>query len=144
MRNPINLYHIPMNNFITPPAKKVERVNFSFDPLDEDARKLLIELCRGNRDEVCGFVGEGGGIFMVPNSHPEPRFNFRMQDDLVAPMLEEICKIRGSSVIGVFHTHPTNIPWPSPMDLAGWPNKTLGWRYWIVTKHDVVEWIYHK
>ena len=134
--------HTPMNVFVTP--KTVERVSFTQHPLEEELRHQLIDECLTNSDEVCGFISAAMEYYPIANSHPEPHANFHMQDDLVAPTLQEICKINESRVIGIFHTHPNNVPWPSPMDLAGWPNKALGWRYWIVTKHDVVEWIYHK
>jgi proteasome lid subunit RPN8/RPN11 len=54
--------------------------------------------------------------------------------------LNEVCKINGDSVLGVFHTHPNDVPWPTPGDISGWPNPDLEWRYWIATNHEVIEW----
>jgi proteasome lid subunit RPN8/RPN11 len=135
-----NIIHsaVPLRYLTSPPMKKVVRLEKC--PLDEEIQHHLIMGCRGSRDEVCGFVTDSEDVLYVPNSHAEPHFNFYMDIEDIQEALDIICKINGQNVIGVFHTHPTNVPWPSPVDLAGWPNPDLRWRYWIATNHEVVEW----
>ena len=118
--------------------KKVARVEKC--PLDEEIQHNLINACQANSDEVCGFITDDEDVLYVPNSHMEPHYNFHMGIQDIQEALEIICKINGQNVIGVFHTHKTNIPWPSPTDIVGWPNPDLCWRYWIATNHEVIEW----
>ena len=129
---------VPLRYLTSPPMQKVQRL--SKCPLDADLAYSMVKNCESNKDEVCGFITNDGGILYVPNTHKEPHFNFHMDIGDIQEALNIICKINESSVMGVFHTHPTNVPWPSPVDINGWPNPDLGWRYWIATNHEVIEW----
>jgi proteasome lid subunit RPN8/RPN11 len=135
-----NIIHsaVPLRYLTSPPMKKVERLQKC--PLDEEIQRNIISACQTNRDEVCGFVTDAEDVLYVPNSHTEPHFNFYMDIQDIQEALDIICKVNQQNVIGIFHTHPSNIPWPSPVDLSGWPNPDLLWRYWIATNHEVVEW----
>lgn len=137
MKNIINS-SIPLNYCTTPvQVRRIQRPKF---PLDPQIIENMISGCRANRDEVCGFITVNQDILYVPNSHIDPHFNFYMDIEDIQEALQIICKINNDSVVGVFHSHPTNIPWPSPVDINGWPNPDLRWRYWIATNHEVVEW----
>lgn len=129
---------VPLRYLTSPPQQRVQRLEKC--PLDSDLAYSMTTACAANPRELCGFITDDGGILYVPNTHKEPEYNFHMDIKDIQEALEIICKINGQNVIGVFHTHHTNIPWPSPMDIAGWPNPDLGWRYWIATNHEVVEW----
>jgi proteasome lid subunit RPN8/RPN11 len=137
-----NIIHsaVPLSYLTSPSTKKVVRVENPRDPLDEAILDNMVSGCRANRDEVCGFITDAEDILYVPNSHMEPHFNFYMAIEDIQEALQIICKINQQNVIGVFHTHVNNVPWPTPIDLAGWPNPDLRWRYWIATNHEVIEW----
>lgn len=134
------IQHASLRAYTSPHMSKVVRVQDSPNPLDPEVRSQLVMTCKANREEICGLISNQQGILYVPNSHKEPRFNFYMTLDDLRAALFEIQQIEEQKVIGVFHTHPTNVPWPSPEDISGWPNLALGWRYWIATNHEVVEW----
>ena len=138
--NPKLIQRMPLSHFSYPEPSKVRRVDVPKVKLKPAVAGELIEACRKNRDEVCGLITDQQEILYVPNTHAEPRFNFYMSIEHLRENIFEIAQVKGQRVIGVFHTHHTNIPWPSPVDINGWPNPNLGWRYWIVTQHEVVEW----
>lgn len=100
----------------------------------------LIIICQKNNEEVCGFITRSEEIFFVKNVHTEPRFNFYMCESSLHKVVHEIYQLRKSKIMGIFHTHPNNQPWPSPRDIAGWPNPALNWRYWIATGKELIEW----
>ena len=108
--------------------------------IDPEIQESLMRGCRANRDEVCGFITDDEDILYVPNTHLDPHHNFCMDIEDIQEALAIICKVNNQNVVGVFHSHPTNIPWPSPVDISGWPNPDLRWRYWIATNHEVIEW----
>jgi proteasome lid subunit RPN8/RPN11 len=108
--------------------------------LDKSLIGLLTGSCLSSHKERCGFISEDEDIFYVNNVHEEPTHNFLMDADDFVTVVSEIYDIRQTSILGVFHTHPNNVPWPTPRDLVGWPNPMLGWRYWIVTNRSVIEW----
>ena len=135
MRSIINSA-VPLSYLTTP--NTVTRMNKC--PLDEQLQHSMIMGCRANGDEVCGFITDDEDILYVPNTHREPHRNFHMAIEDIQEALDIICKINHNSVIGVFHTHPNNVPWPTPIDIRGWPNPDLLWRYWIATNHEVIEW----
>lgn len=103
-------------------------------------KEQLIGLCRENRDEVCGFLTEREEVFLVKNVHEQPRYNFFMDLESLQTVVHTIYYQIQSGIIGIFHTHPNNQPWPSPRDLVGWPNPDLKWRYWISTQKELIEW----
>lgn len=108
--------------------------------LDQEVQTILIDKCQSHYRELCGFVSSDEEIWCVDNVHLEPKHNFYMDNRHVEEVLTEIYKIQQTSVLGQFHTHPNNVPWPSPRDIVGWPNPALGWHYWIVTNEEVIEW----
>lgn len=107
--------------------------------LPERLESKLINRCLGTRIELCGFITDAFEPFYVVNVHHEPTHNFYMEPGSVIDALEAIYDA-GQEVIGQFHFHPNGVTWPSPRDLHGWPNPELGWRYWIVTPREIIEW----
>lgn len=120
-------------------GRQVERVWSSPWALPENVQLQLREACLVNSDEICGFITTSLEVHYVDNIHESPRLNFYMDPHEGKEVLHEIVR-RGHTVLGMFHSHPNQVPWPSPRDIVGWPNPKLGWRYFIVTKGDVVEW----
>lgn len=94
----------------------------------------------GSNVELCGFITSDDDIWWIDNVHLEPRHNYFFDPQEVETAVHEIYEIRQEKIVGQFHTHPNNVPWPSPRDIAGWPNPDLNWRYWIVTNAEVIEW----
>lgn len=137
IRNPL-ISRMPINFCVTP--NSVVRVEHPLNPLSNELLAEMVDACRCNSDEVCGLITNQNDVLYVPNSHVEPRYNFYMENEDMREALHEIVQVQQSVVLGVFHTHHTNIPWPSPVDINGWPNPQLRWRYWIATQHEVIEW----
>lgn len=90
--------------------------------------------------ERCGFIDEEQNIHRVDNIHRNPHSNFYMDEDDAEQTINSIYEIYQSNIIGIYHTHPNGYPWPSPRDIAGWPNPALNWRYFLVTRGQVTEW----
>lgn len=100
----------------------------------------IIFMCQRNQEEICGFLTDTEELFLVKNAHHEPKYNFYMDQDSLGKVIHEIHHLRQSKIVGIFHTHPNNQPWPSPRDIVGWPNSDLHWRYWIATQKELIEW----
>ena len=128
------------DHLISTNGVKAQRVWYPPEPLYESTVSDLLSEWRYEVIEQCGFIDSEQDIWLMNNVHQSPRGNFRMNDAQVRNTLDEIYNRRKRTVIGIFHTHPNNLPWPSPRDIVGWPNPKLGWRYFIVTKYDVLEW----
>jgi proteasome lid subunit RPN8/RPN11 len=109
-------------------------------PLPVAIQDRLKELAQTYRNERCGFITSNWLVREVQNSHLHPRNNYYFDPDQTEQALRQIYEAWGTTVLGQFHTHPNGVPWPSPRDLVGWPNPLLGWRYWIATPSEVVEW----
>ena len=92
-----------------------------------------------NRVEVCGFIDTSYRIHFITNQHEDPAHNFIMDQDEVRRTIERIV-VANEKILGVFHTHPSGHGRPSANDIEGWPNKDLGWRYFIATSSDVYDW----
>jgi proteasome lid subunit RPN8/RPN11 len=141
IKNPAHPGH--NNQLISTNGRKARRI-FDGEPLEENVEALLTAACMSSSKERCGFiVGDEAttqDIFYVNNIHQEPTHNFLMEAADMEAVITEIYEIRQTQIIGVFHTHPNNVTWPTPRDLLGWPNPKLGWRYWIVTANEVIEW----
>ena len=121
--------------------REAERIWHPDILLFESVQHELISQCLANRNERCGLITiEEQEVIYVENIHHEPTHNFLMSQEDFDSALRAIYKEREDKVLGIFHTHPNNVPWPTPRDLAGWPNPALGWRYWIATGHEVIEW----
>lgn len=118
-------------------GRRVERVwNVS---LEDSFQLILKAMCRSSKEELCGFIDTGYGLHTVDNVHNEKTHNFLMDQDSFVATMDKIYS-SDVGVLGVWHTHPNNVVWPTPRDLAGWPNPDLKWRYWIVTNSEVIEW----
>jgi proteasome lid subunit RPN8/RPN11 len=101
----------------------------------------LIEACSEfPQIEICGFIDNEFDFWLAPNVHEEPTHNFLMELDHTRNILNNIYNELHLEVMGIFHSHPNNRPWPSPRDVVGWPNPQLNWRYFLVLKDDVTEW----
>lgn len=119
--------------------KRVELEDIHPHHLSNDCRQEMMMACQSSPIEVCGFVTAKHELHYVANAHENPELNFYMDETEGAEILNKIYA-SGICIIGVFHTHPNNIPWPSPRDIVGWPDLRLKWRYWIATRSDVLEW----
>jgi proteasome lid subunit RPN8/RPN11 len=118
-----------------------ERIWHPDTPLFEQVQQELVNKCLASREEKCGLIAvEEQDIYYIDNIHHEPNHNFLMSQSEFKMVVAEIYGQQEDKVLGIFHTHPNNVPWPTPRDLAGWPNPALGWRYWIATGHEVIEW----
>ena len=125
---------------ISSQGRSAERIWNPSPVMDEGCRNLLISGCQAHRNEMCGFVTRLWTVHPVLNSHLEPRHNYYFDPDDTERVLKEIYEEYQTEIIGQYHSHPNDVPWPSPRDLVGWPNPALGWRYWIVTNSEVIEW----
>lgn len=114
---------------------------FDGEPLEPDTIQTLIYQQEVYREERCGFITTGQqDVIKVKNSHNDPRMNFYMDPRDVEEHLDFIYKETEREVLGIWHTHPNGYGWPSPRDIAGWPNLELGWRYFLVFRGNVTEW----
>lgn len=134
--NPADPSH--SNHLISTNGRYAERV--WGDLLLEETQDDLVRFALESDLEICGFITVDQDIFMVKNIHEEPKYNFFMDFDSCSETIREITEVKKSRIMGVFHTHPNNQPWPSPRDIVGWPNLALNWRYWIATRKEVLEW----
>jgi proteasome lid subunit RPN8/RPN11 len=140
LNNPAHIGH--SNYLISTNGKRAEQIFHPDVPLLESTVHELIEELQGHYLERCGFIDSEMDLFHVQNSHRVPHSNFYMEetDESVEQALHEIYEIRQTHIIGIYHTHPNGYPWPTPRDIAGWPNTALGWRYFLVTRGEVTEW----
>ena len=122
-------------------GRTAERIWEPSKPLDEEIQKILRLACMKNRKEICGFITTDEDIWPITNVHGEPYHNFFMDVKETESKINQIYNERHCSIVGIWHTHPTHIPWPSARDLVGWPDPALGWQYWIVTATGVIEWV---
>lgn len=126
---------------LIPTGGKVARlVSDTEDPMPWELQQSLAGLCRRNKTEQCGFIKAGWETFAIDNVHAEPTHNFFMDEKGVKAFLFETYRIHEEEVIGIWHTHPNFVPWPSPRDIAGWPDERLGWRYFVITGDGAREW----
>jgi proteasome lid subunit RPN8/RPN11 len=133
--------HIGHSTHVIPcEGRSAERVWVSKKPMPTECRKLLIAGAQVHNNEVCGFITREWMIFPVHNVHLEPRHNYYFDIEDTNRVLAEIYGKYETEIIGQYHSHPNDVPWPSPRDLVGWPNPELNWRYWIVTNLEVIEW----
>ena len=117
-----------------------ERVGEVTD-LPQKTQNDLIEICRGHIRERCGLITTDYEIVGVHNVHENPEFNFYMDHDDFNQSLEYIYQETQREVLGIWHTHPNNWPWPTPRDIVGWPDSLIvDWRYFVVTNDNVIEW----
>ena len=128
------------NHLISTGGLRARRVPMPKTNIRLKTKEHLIGLCKSSKIEVCGFLTEREEVFLVNNSHEEPRYNFYMDIEDGQKVVDTIYNQIQSHIIGIFHTHPNNQPWPSPRDLVGWPPSSLNWRYWIATQKELIEW----
>ena len=126
------------NHLISTNGFRAQRVWHHETPLFESTINELIRDWNRNSIEQCGFIDNEQDLWYIPNLHMHPRSNFLMDEESTTRALTDIYK--NGSVLGIFHTHPNGVTWPSPRDIVGLPNPKLGWRYFIVTGSDVLEW----
>lgn len=136
--NPADPSH--SNHLISTNGRKACRIWHHESPLYESTVDELLSDWNREPVEQCGFIDSEQELWYVPNVHDMPRMNFLMDNDVAEKILERIFNKEGRTILGIFHTHPNGVTWPSPRDIVGWPNPKLGWRYFIVTGVDVVEW----
>ena len=84
--------------------------------------------------ERCGIVMNDGEVREVLNYAimlEAGQCEFAMRTD-------DVMRVRRDGEIrGIFHTHPSNNPRPSLLDIAGWPMVP---EYYVVTEHEVSRW----
>lgn len=116
-------------------------IEFSDEPLYESTRTDLLHRAYDSSQELCGFItSEDQTILEVRNVHEEPRKNFFMERSDIENQVDYIYNGLRQHILGIWHSHPNNYPWPSPRDIVGWPNQALCWRYFLVSRGDVTEW----
>lgn len=126
---------IPVN------GRQVQRIWHSDCPLFERTRSELISTCLLSDYEVCGFIDSEHDVHYVQNVHDHPKHNFLMDNPDAQNTLDNIYETLQLEVLGIFHSHPNNHPWPTTRDIVGWPDPTkLDWRYFIILGDDVLEW----
>ena len=138
LNNPAHPGH--SNHLISTKGKRAQRIWHHDIPLFESTKEHLLEIWDEKPTEQCGFIDSEQNIWVVPNIHEKSRDNFLMHQAHMENAIKEIYIKDKNSILGIFHTHPNNLPWPSPRDIVGWPNPKLGWRYFIVTIDKVLEW----
>lgn len=120
---------------------RAEQIFHPSEPLFESTISGLLELLDGKYLERCGFITrDDQEIVPVENTHQDPHNNFYMSEEDASEALEYIYNETNREILGVWHTHPNGYPWPSPRDILGWPNVSLGWRYFLVSRGNVTEW----
>jgi len=122
-------------------GRGVERIWQPEIPLSVETYKGLIDGCAMSDLECCGFIDSDQDFWFVRNIHSVPEHNFLMQTQSAQDTLNEIERY-SKSVLGIFHSHPNNHPWPTTRDIVGWPDPKLlpDWRYFLVLSDDVIEW----
>ena len=88
--------------------------------------------------ELCGVIDTQWNAHFILNDLADQPGKFRMNEDGLKEAIDKIVNAN-AKILGIFHTHPSGVPTPSADDIAGWPNRDLGWRYWIATRDDVYE-----
>ena len=128
------------NHLISTNGKRAQRVWHHEEPLFEATTNQLLLDWNREVTEQCGFIDSDHDVWYISNVHDAPRMNFLMDNHVATKVLERIFDTEGKKVLGIFHTHPNDVPWPSPRDIVGWPNLKLKWRYFVVTSSEVLEW----
>jgi desampylase len=82
--------------------------------------------------EICGFILGDWSICPIKNVAENDR-DFKMGDQAVISFFT----MNYSSVLGMYHSHPSGREDPSEADAEYAPSRL---RYWIVTSSDVIEW----
>lgn len=120
---------------------RAEPVEHPCEPLFESTVNFLLQELDGHHMERCGFITkEDQQVVRVENSHGDPHNNFYMEESDAEDSIHYIYEECHDSIMGIYHTHPNGYPWPSPRDIRGWPNLSLGWRYFLVSRGNVTEW----
>lgn len=128
-------YLIPTNGLVA------KQIWFPDKPLFESTLSQLLRMASASQREICGFItAEEQEIIEVENKHVQARNNFYMDERDALEAFEYIYMERQEEILGIFHSHPNDYPWPSPRDIVGWPNPQLGWRYFLITRGYVTEW----
>lgn len=88
--------------------------------------------------ERCGLIIDNT-VVEFENVSDESKSEFAFYSSDVDFFLETH-GLTNDSVVGVWHTHPTNEARPSELDLNGWPRVEGSVRYFIVAENIVTEW----
>jgi proteasome lid subunit RPN8/RPN11 len=89
--------------------------------------------------EACGFVMDDGSIIEIRNVAPNPAKGFEMDRlQLVEKISDKV-----SSIVAIWHTHPSGKAAPSKRDLESMRCGAVHrhWLYLVATKDEVTEWI---
>lgn len=100
-----------------------------------------LKLIASAQTEQCGFIMEDWSIRPISNAIPYPanKSSFALDQDEQRAFVQD--EENRSTIIGVYHTHPSGNPRPSIVDIKGWPNHNgVHSRYWIATANGVYEW----
>jgi len=136
--NPAHPAH--RNHLISTRGRTAQRVWHPSVPILESVQNELLSICQSHAKERCGFISSRWDVHQIENVHQAPYHNFFMDETEVIEAIDQIYNVQEEHIIAIWHTHPNDVVWPSPRDLAGWPRKELNWRYLIVTNKEVLEW----
>lgn len=97
-------------------------------------RQRLIDLAATFPErEICGFIMMDWWIEPIDNIAPVDReFYMDEQQQL------HVMTCHREDIVGVYHSHPSGSPLPSPKDVENAPRNM---RYWIIAGGQVVEWV---
>lgn len=113
----------------------------NYDPvLDEKTQtELRIRAYQNPHREVCGFITKSGIILDVENVATNPKDGFFMSPNEQF----NIMRLYKGNILGMWHTHPSGIPFPSEQDRIGAEfGLPLDYWYWIVTTEHVYQYIW--
>jgi proteasome lid subunit RPN8/RPN11 len=131
------------NHVIPIGDRVVEAVFYPEHVLRLNTKQQLISDCGSSKLELCGLLDIREQIYYIENVHELAENNFFFDHEeyntAVSATFENNPGVE-RPILGIWHTHPTNIPWPSPRDIRGWPCPDLKWRYFIITRREVLEW----
>lgn len=87
--------------------------------------------------EMCGYILHDGTVIVMPNISASPLDSFEVNAVSQAAVLSNM----HGNVMGMFHTHPRGMCWPSKKDVENWPPAVLqsDIRYFIATTREVGE-----
>ena len=98
--------------------------------------ELRIKAYQNPAFEVCGFITESGLILDVENVSSDPKNSFFMSPN----EQYELMRRHNGHILGIWHTHPSGIPYPSEHDEQGvLYGMSSEWWYWIVTTEHVYQ-----
>lgn len=101
--------------------------------------ELRIKAYQNPHREVCGFITKSQIIIDVENIADDPKHEFFMSPN----SQYEIMRTYKNNILGIWHTHPSGIPYPSEKDTLGAEfGLPLDYWYWVVTTEYVYQYIW--